>query len=1170
MFQTKKGVMCIVIVAILLTCGFTDVEPYTENEMPQILFQYTADQSDDTPWANQSGNCQIVEMDQEHKNVMSIETVSTLYGFINRDTPIDSGQVVLSWDFKTSSSKGMTFVRLYSGFHKEMNAEIEDEMFEAMMWYVDGRVGPFTGFDGWKLDGQTQNYTPDIWNHIDLWIDIENKTAEIYIDGELLANINITDSFDKFCAFSITASDDGEAVTNYIDNVYVGYVPQTGYDTGFDFCRVIPEEVESSVNVDIIVNQIGNIFFEKSGELCVKLSNPYDRNRNLKLTCTAIADTGRKQYEEVKNMTLASKGTETTVFEFNVNEYGFYHAYLEVQDEETGEIITKGTRFSVLNAPPEGVMNHKQGINTHFNNDRGTDRINELMNLYASAGFWSIREGIDYNLAYGFDDANPRAYKLEDYVVNRLAAAKENGQQSFPILGWATLLSNNNRLPTSVDEVSRWRDYVKEIVLTGNTYGITDYELLNEINIRISRNMTTTEDYVRLMKETYEVVHQYSPNGRLLVFGTANTNAVEFIEECFQLGCADYMDGVTIHPYNALYRPDEDKFLKDVQDIKSLMEKYGVGDMPLIFSELGWTSGENYVTEEQQAMYTVRASALVFDDVEYINWYNDIEKVDLDTEGEIHFGMLRGFRGQDINYEAKPVFAAMSNYNAFMAEAKSNGKVRIFDNGGYVCRFKDKDDSDIYMIWKTRDEEELRLDVGAEYATVYDFYGNATKIKTENGILNLSVSEYPQYVVGNFTTCEEIKDVNIFTSDTNITAILNDSIDLTVTNGGRNDQDYRVELDLPDNMSLVSDTGFQDGKSKLHIKTGGQNGTDEKIRVYVKDDEDNVVWYKQIDVLYTQAVTAEFSVQHYKNSKWQGVLKLTNNKNDTEISGVLSVKSPETLAKYVKNMEFDAIGPRSTRLLEFNIPESLTKDFIEFEGEIDFEDGQKINIKESSYFVSLMPVERTPKIDGVIETGEYNVNAPIRLDKERMVTPVPGTTWEWQGVDDLSGEGYINYDKDYFYIAFSVKDNILGDNDEQERIWANDSIQFAFAAERRQGSGITEIGMGIVNGEPKLERYSFLGEKQNILWLEAVGKKEGFNEDTELAIVRQNDTTTYELKLSWEDIYGIKTPFAMKNVYFSTIINENDTKGRLGWLEFSPGIGSEKNEMAFTKVPVVR
>lgn len=1170
-FRNSVAVLLIAAFMVLIMPQITAEEAENNSsDKPVVLFKYTGDLSADTGWANQIGSCKVEKTDNEHGNALRLDTSAQAYALINQSEAITSGKVVLSWDFKTNTDAGMTYIRLFSDFHKSMSSEIEDDMFEMMMWYKDGRVGPFKNFNGWSLDSQTKKYSADTWMHYDVWIDIAKKNAELYLDGELLATVSIVDEFKSFCGFVIAATNDGKDVTDYVDNVYIGYVPSDGYKPNFDFCRYIPSDIESSVVIGIKSPQIGNVYFGKDIKFDANLKNPYDKERNLSFEYRAVTDTGRTAKEYKYDVTLNPLESKNVDVQFDVGEYGFYHIYFSVTDKETNEIISKETRFSALNHANDIGINKKQGLNVHFTNNRGTDRMEDLVDMYANAGFGILRENINYNHVYGFNDESPTAFTIPDFSQRWLESTYKNGQTCFVIFSWATLLFNKGHLPTSSAEREAWKGYVRDLALYASKYGNRDFELHNEINLRYNSGIVSPEIYVQNMKDTYEVLHQYLPDSRLFVFSTANVKAVEFMEECLKLGCKDYMDGVTIHPYNALSRPDEGKLLTDVEDTQKLLEKYGAEDKPIIFSEFGWTSGANYVSEDEQAMYTVRGSALAYDSAESIIWYNDIEKVDQTEEGEIHFGMLRGFRGQDINYEAKPVFAAMSNYNALMNNATSNGTEKIFDNGGYICKFKARDNSDIYMIWKIRDSAELKLDIGADSATIYDFYGNSNRIKTENGILNLSVSEHPQYVKGNFSKCTEIKQDGFEIETDKISIIENDSAKLTILNKNdiSSDNKYDITVDLPNNISIDNETGFVDGKACIRLKVGKKTSDDEKIRVFVTDKSKNIIWYKQIDVEYTEAISSKFMVKYYKSGKWQGVLNVTNNKNDGVVSGVFKVNSPTELSKYVENEAFENLLPKATHVIKFNIPDNITFDHIDIDGEIVLNDGLVTKINESSYFTSLMPITAKPQVDGVIFDGEYNVNAPLLLNKERMVTPVPGTTWNWSGTSDLSARGYINYDKDYFYLAFDVTDNNLGDNDEQERIWANDSIQFAFAKERKQGSGRTEIGIGLINGQPKIERYSFMAEKQNILWLETEGKKEGFNEDTELAIKRNAKHTVYELKISWEDIFGTKIPFSLKDVFFALIINENDGNGRMGWLEFSPGIGSVKNETLFTKVPV--
>ena len=294
--------------------------------------------------------------------------------------------------------------------------------------------------------------------------------------------------------------------------------------------------------------------------------------------------------------------------------------------------------------------------------------------------------------------------------------------------------------------------------------------------------------------------------------------------------------------------------------------------------------------------------------------------------------------------------------------------------------------------------------------------------------------------------------------------------------------------------------------------------------------------------------------------------------SDKTISGTLNIISPQTLSERIPPVKIVDTIPKMTRLVEFNIPMDFTADFINLQIEVVLNNDEKIQLEKSSYFTALVPVSGTPKVDGVIEKNEYNKSAPIVINKDRMVIGTNGLVggFEWNGPEDLSAKGYINYDKDYFYLAMEVEDDILGSNDANKRIWANDSIQFSFADRAEKKAAFTEIGIGFVGDKPEIARYYYMGEKENIIYHDSIGAKEGFEEDTELMISRNGTITTYELKIPWIDIYPVRNPFPRDSVFFSIIVNENDLNGREGWLEFAPGIGARKDPSLFTSVIVIK
>ena len=255
----------------------------------------------------------------------------------------------------------------------------------------------------------------------------------------------------------------------------------------------------------------------------------------------------------------------------------------------------------------------------------------------------------------------------------------------------------------------------------------------------------------------------------------------------------------------------------------------------------------------------------------------------------------------------------------------------------------------------------------------------------------------------------------------------------------------------------------------------------------------------------------------------------------------------------------------ASKNLYINIPNNLVDVKTNFEGKVILSNGEEYKLESDIYFSSIVYTDNAPKIDGVIEKDEWFTEAPFKLIYKSQVVQIE----DWRGVEDVGGNAYCMYDKDSFYICAEITDNLLGDNDELERIWANDSIQFAFAPERIKGGIRTEYGIGLVNGETKIERYSFVTvdtgitgvhDKQELSALQYVVKRD-----------EENKKTIYEAKVPWSEIYGKDfNVFRYDSLYFSMIVNDNDGEGRRGWIEFCPGIGGSKDPSQFIDVPLLK
>lgn len=170
----------------------------------------------------------------------------------------------------------------------------------------------------------------------------------------------------------------------------------------------------------------------------------------------------------------------------------------------------------------------------------------------------------------------------------------------------------------------------------------------------------------------------------------------------------------------------------------------------------------------------------------------------------------------------------------------------------------------------------------------------------------------------------------------------------------------------------------------------------------------------------------------------------------------------------------------------------------------------------------------------------------------------------WSGLSDLSAEVYTMIDNEFMYLGAVVKDDILFDKDTPQRVWNNDSIQFAIATERKSGARNSEFGIGISNGEPTLQRYTSQAINNGVVEVE-------FDKQTEYAVKRYDDKkeTVYELKMRLSDIFDIVPDVrTLKSIVFAVCLNDHDGDAR-GWMEYTDGgIASPKDTSLYMNLPV--
>jgi hypothetical protein len=225
---------------------------------------------------------------------------------------------------------------------------------------------------------------------------------------------------------------------------------------------------------------------------------------------------------------------------------------------------------SALAAPPSPY-----GVCAHLTRSGEAQTQAEELRLMNGAGIAWARSDFDWS---GVQPA-PGAWTFErlDAVVSN---AEHAGVQMLPILGYGVSFAT-----PAHRHLDLWGAYVRALA---ERYGarLPVLEVWNEQNIPGFWKEPKADDYLPLLKKTYETVKAVDPTLQIALGGTAGV-PLEYIERLYALGGGKAFDIVNVHPYSHPGVPEE-SLEKRLADLRAVMSKYGDAAKPVWFTEIGW------------------------------------------------------------------------------------------------------------------------------------------------------------------------------------------------------------------------------------------------------------------------------------------------------------------------------------------------------------------------------------------------------------------------------------------------------------------------------------------------------------------------------------------------------------------------------------------------------
>ena len=189
----------------------------------------------------------------------------------------------------------------------------------------------------------------------------------------------------------------------------------------------------------------------------------------------------------------------------------------------------------------------------------------------------------------------------------RWASARQAEPSAYKQLGWAAEPQN----------IGVWRDYV-EMVASRYKGKIRYYEIWNEPNL--SRFFSgDVRAMVVLACNAHEVIKRVDPEAKVVSPSATNKDAgLGWLSSYFEAGGDKCADIVGFHFYTWAHDPPEE-IARLSQEVRNVMNAYGLGSMPLWNTESGWYVANSRVStktkykvlsDHEASAYIVRALTL--------------------------------------------------------------------------------------------------------------------------------------------------------------------------------------------------------------------------------------------------------------------------------------------------------------------------------------------------------------------------------------------------------------------------------------------------------------------------------------------------------------------------------------------------------------------------------
>ncbi|MGW0819406.1 sugar-binding protein [Streptomyces viridiviolaceus] len=814
---------------------------------------------------------------------------------------------------------------------------------------------------------------------------------------------------------------------------------------------------------------------------------------------------------------------------------GYYH--LDVTLDAGSQPATSSTPFAVLDPLPAAAQRPESpfGVAVHLGDGNAMNA--RLAALAKQAGIAHARSDVSWNRV----EKSPGQYTFPQGYDTDWKNFAEQGVRPLLLSTYRNPLYDGGRTPSSPEGLAAYAAYTSALL---DQYGhlTRDVEVYNEFNINFNDGACgrTPDCYYDMLRTTAERVKADHPDATVVGPATSGLS-LDWVEQLLELGGAKHLDAVTVHPYR---HPNAPEGIDDeMTALSRVIKKHNDGEsLPIWLTELGWPTPEGGgTTRLQQADHLIRAQTLALGNgVERFYWYELMSSGTDPHEKEHHFGLL-SWQPPGVTQALPPkeAYVAQSVMTRKLAGRPYSGRDAVTEPA-YSYRFGRGADT-VRVMWAAPDARSATLRADGPL-TVTDSYGRSTRLVPVGGVIRLDLDERPVFVEG------QVEDVAV-----------TDAPALSLSAPPRAATGDRIPVRL-----TVDRTGDA-GRGLPGTLTLGVEGAEHRVRAPQG---------KKTTVTVDVAAGERIQDRHIVAELGPG------NRSMARLTATTGVREPVTLeAEPEVTAASPAAGQVRITLTNNRLATGLPVDALEWT--IGTQSGARTDlgaVPPGGARSVRIPVDdvtaweayeqritaRLPGRKPLTLTGTTGFN-PVEPDGAGTAPPIDlgrQAKWSqytrpWGGTADLSGSMRVAYTDDALVLTADVTDDVFAQDNPASTMYNGDSVQFAVSPEPPgRSSQMTEIGLARTREGPAAYTYMAFGNAMT-----------GPTSGARTSVTREGSTTSYRVGVPWASLGFTGRP--ERPIGFSVMVNDNDGKGRAGFMEWGSGIGRTKDTALFRPVQLM-